>query len=119
MRRAEAGYALTEVLVAAAIAGAVLAAGMGALAASAASMGRAEAGQDAGLTARNIKARLAAGLTPAHAVDGYDGWAARLSPMDLPADPVTGAVVSRAEITGPDGERLSLVLVEDGVGRAP
>lgn len=39
--------------------------------------------------------------------------------MELPADPVTGAVLSRAEITGPDGFQMSIVLVEDGVGRRP
>ena len=117
MPRHEHGYALTEVLVAAAIAGAVLAAGMTAFAGGAGSLRQAGAASDAGLTARNIRARLSAGLTPALAVEGYAGWTARLTPLNLPADPVTGAVLSRAEITGPDGTALSVILVEDGVGR--
>lgn len=119
MIREEAGYALTEVLVAAAIAGAVLAAGMTAFAGGASSLRSAGHAHEAGLIARNIEARLTAGLPPALAIEGYEGWAARLAPMELPADPVTGAVLSRAEITGPDGFQMSIVLVEDGVGRTP
>ncbi len=119
MSNRDAGYALTEVLVAAAIAGAVLAAGMNAFAGSAASMRASNDAHQAGLEARNIQARLEAGLAPAQAIEGYDGWAARLAPFDLPPDPVTGAVLSRAEITGPDGFQMSLVVVEDGVGRTP
>ena len=117
MPTADQGYALTEVLVAAAIAGAVLAAGMSAFAGGAGSMRQADAAFVSGLTARNIEARLTAGLTPAQAVDGYAGWTVRLVPLDLPADPVTGAVLSRADIKGPDGSTLSLILVEDGAGR--
>jgi type II secretory pathway pseudopilin PulG len=113
------GYALTEVLVAAAIAGAVLAAGMTAFAAGSASLRAASAAHDAGLIARNIEARLSAGLSPAAAIEGYEGWAARLAPMTLPSDPVTGAVLSRAEIAGPDGFQVSVVIVDDGVGRRP
>jgi type II secretory pathway pseudopilin PulG len=119
LTRNEAGYALTEVLVAAAIAGAVLAAGMTALSGGAASLRTAGAAAEAGLAARNIEARLSAGLPPRLAIEGYEGWSARLVPLDLPADPVTGAVLSRAEITGPDGWRSSLVVVEDGPGRRP
>lgn len=117
--RHDAGYALTEVLVAAAIAGAVLAAGMTAFASSAASMRAASTAAQTGLIARNIQARLSAGLPPALAIEGYEGWAARLAPLDLPADPVTGAVLNRAEITGPDAFQMSVILVADGVGRRP
>jgi len=113
----EHGYALTEALVAAAIAGAVLAAGMTAFAGSAGAMRQAEAAYEYGLTARNIEARLLSGLSPALAVEGYAGWSARLVPVNAPADPVTGAVLSRADITSPDGVVFSVVLVEDGVGR--
>ena len=114
-----AGYALTEVLVAAAIAGAVLAAGMSAFAGSAAGLRSAETARHSGLVARNIQARLQAGLSPALAVDGYDGWRVELTPLDLPRDPVTGAVLSRADLTGPQEFRLSVILVEDGAGRQP
>jgi hypothetical protein len=114
-----AGYALTEALVAAAIAGAVLAAGMTAFAASASSMRAAGQAHQSGLIARNIEARLVAGLPPALAIEGYEGWAVRLAPLDQPQDPVTGAVLSRADITGPDAFQMSRVVVEDGVGRTP
>lgn len=113
------GYALTEVLVAAAIAGAVLAAGMSAFANSAQSLRASSEAREAGLIARNIEARLRAGLPPRLAVEGYEGWTVSLSPADLPPHPDTGAVMSQVRITGQGGVAHVLLLVEDGVGRSP
>ena len=113
----EAGYALTEVLVASAIAGAVLAAGMSAFASNAAGLRQSAQAQEAGLVARNIEARMRAGLSPGLAVDGYDGWQVTLSSLEVPRDPVTGARLSRVDIRGPDGFQISAVMVVDGQGR--
>ncbi|MEQ8435839.1 MAG: hypothetical protein RIA71_16535 [Oceanicaulis sp.] len=113
------GYALTEVLVAAAIAGAVLAAGMSAFANSAQSLRASGEARESGLVARNIEARLRAGLPPRLAVEGYDGWRVALIPADLPAHPDTGAVISQVRITGPGRADHVFLLVEDGAGRNP
>lgn len=108
---------------AAAIAGAVLAAGMAAFAESAKTLRAGAEARETGLSARNIEARLRAGLPPRQAVEGYEGWSVSLTPYDIPAHPGTGAVVSRAEIAPPEGVRAGrahvFLLIEDGVGRAP
>ncbi|MGJ3230779.1 MAG: hypothetical protein ACFE0P_03195 [Oceanicaulis sp.] len=119
----QSGYALTEVLVAAAIAGAVLAAGMTAFAESAKTLRAGGEARETGLVARNIEARLRAGLPPRLAVEGYDGWRVELSHYDLPAHPDTGAVLSRARVLPPAdavaGRPHTFLLIEDGAGRSP
>lgn len=108
---------MTEVLVASAIAGAVLAAGMSAFAGNAAGLRQSAQAQESGLIARNIEARVRAGLSPGLAVEGYAGWQVTVSPVDLPRDLETGARLSRADIQGPEGFQISAIVVIDGQGR--
>lgn len=98
----ERGYALTEVLIAAAIAGAVLAAAMSGIGTSLESVRRADAVDSDLLTAGNIAARFQAGLTAAQALDGYPGWHAEIVPVDEPVETRTGAVLSHVMLEGPD-----------------
>lgn len=84
MTRDEAGYALTEVLVAAAIAGAVLAAGMIAFAGGASSLRSAGDAHEAGLIARNIEARLTADRRRPWRSKGMRAGARALRPWNCP-----------------------------------
>lgn len=116
--RREAGYALSEVLVAAAIAAGVLIATMTGLSSSLRAARAADAARIEQLTAANIAARLRAGLPAGLAVEGYQGWRVAMSATDEPVDPRTGAALSVARILPPDGSRpaYTLIVLHEGAG---
>ncbi|MCR9268005.1 MAG: hypothetical protein NXI03_10580 [Alphaproteobacteria bacterium] len=97
-RRGEGGYALTEVLVAGAIAAAVIVAAMGGLGLSTRGGNRADLARQDAFEARNIAARLRAGMRVSQISDAYPDWQIDLSPYDRPVDPETGAVLTQARL---------------------
>ena len=93
-RRSDDGFAILEALVALAIAAGVLTATMAGLAGLTRSARQVDQVQQAMLEARNIEARLRAGL-PTHALAGrYPDWRIEFTPIDRPVDPRTGAVLT-------------------------
>lgn len=118
-RRDEDGYALTEVLIAGAIAAAVIAAGMTGLSTSLRGAAAADQLQQASLEGRNIAARLRAGIPVRQIAEAYPDWAISVSPFDRPVDPETGAVLSRARLehAGRSDLVIEFVFIEDGVQR--
>ncbi|WP_238934680.1 type IV pilus modification PilV family protein [Maricaulis parjimensis] len=114
----QSGYALTEVLVAGAIASAVIMAGMGGLGLSARGSNRADMARQDVLEARNITARLRAGIDPAQIAEAYPDWQIDISPHDRPVDPLTGATLSQARLLRPHAGSadftLFLVFLEAG-----
>lgn len=116
VNRRETGYALSEVLVAAAIAAGVIIASMTGLTASLRSARAADAARIEQLTASNIAARLRAGLPAGLAVEGYEGWRVVTSDTDEPVDPRTGAALSLVRIYGPGGSAsgYGLIVLHEG-----
>lgn len=114
--RDQAGYALSEVLVAAAIAAGVLIAAMTGLSSSLRGARAADEARIAQLTAANIAARLKAGLPADLAVEGYEGWHVAITALDEPVDPRTGAALSAARILAPDGRDYTLIVLHEGAG---
>lgn len=112
------GYALTEVLVAGAIASAVIVSVMGGLGLSAREQSRAELARQDSLEARNIAARLRAGMDVQQVADAYPDWLIEVTAFDRPVDPQTGAVLSRARLRrdhrGAGAFDLTLVFLEAG-----
>lgn len=114
----ERGYALAETLVALVIAAGVLTATMSGLASLTRGVGQADMLQQALLEARNIEARLRAGLPPEMLSERYPDWRIELVPVDRPVDPRTGSVLTGAVLTRPDlpGLDLRLIYLEAGQG---
>jgi type II secretory pathway pseudopilin PulG len=112
----QAGYALTEVLIAGAIAAAVITASMTGLSMSLRGAATASNAQQASLEARNIAARLRAGIRPGQIAELYPDWAISLPPYDRPVDPESGAVltVARLEYAHQPALVLEFVYLEDG-----
>ena len=92
------GYALTEVLVAGAIASAVIIAVMGGLSLSARGGNRADLARQDAFEASNISARLRAGMEVRQIADAYPDWRIEILPYERPVDPATGAVLTRARL---------------------
>jgi type II secretory pathway pseudopilin PulG len=110
------GYALTEVLVAAAISAAVITATMTGMSASLRGGRNADDMQQAVLEARNISARLRAGISAARVAEAYPNWQIELRPVERPVDSRTGAVLTRA-IIGYGGDAqfgAEFIFLEDG-----
>ncbi|WP_291844224.1 hypothetical protein [Maricaulis sp.] len=110
------GYALTEALIACAIAAAVVAASMGGLTTSMRGSRSAASAQQAVLEANNIAARLRAGDLPARIARDYPAWQIDIGPFDRPVDPASGAVLTRARLerAGLPGSAVELVYMEAG-----
>ena len=117
--KGERGYALTEVLIAAAIAGAVLAAAMSGIGSSLESVRKADAVDTDLLAAGNIAARFQAGLSSRQALDGYSGWRAQVIAVDEPVETRTGAVLSHVTLRGPErngaeGMEMRFIVLREG-----
>jgi type II secretory pathway pseudopilin PulG len=119
-KRSNSGYALIEVLVAAAIGAAVITATMTGMAASLRGGRQADEMQQVVLEARNISARLRAGVSAGRVAEAYPDWHIDLRPVERPVDSRTGAVLTRAIIRYGGNAQFSaeFVFLEDGSGRA-
>lgn len=117
-RSSEGGYALTEVLVAAAIASATIAASMQGMSLAVQSGRRAAEAQNRLIEAQNIEARLRAGTELGTILRDYPGWQLDISPVDRPVDPRTGSVMTRARLIAPgrDVPELVILYMEAGQG---
>jgi type II secretory pathway pseudopilin PulG len=104
----EDGYALTETLVAAAIAAGVVVATMTGMAQTLRSAHRADSSQQAFLEAQNISARLRSGIPSAQVAEAYPDWSIVISPVDRPIDPITGAVMTRAQLSYAGGQSFEI-----------
>jgi hypothetical protein len=114
------GYAILEALVALAIAAGVLTATMAGLAGLARGARQADQVQQAMLEARNIEARLRAGLPVGALSERYPDWRIAFTPVDRPVDPRTGAVLTGVvlERANLPGWQLRFVYVETSRARA-
>jgi len=114
------GYALTEVLVAAVIASAVIIASMTGMASAVRGARSADDMQQAVLEASNISARLRAGVPARNVAEAYPDWHISLSPVDRPVDSRTGAVLTRARLDYAGNAELSfeIIFLEDGAGHS-
>jgi len=118
-RNSEDGYALTEVLVAGAIAAATIAASLQGMAMALNSGRRAADAQARIIDAQNIEARLRAGTDLAGILEDYPGWRLDIAPADRPVEPRTASVLTRAAITAPGDAvpLLQIVYMEAGPGQ--
>lgn len=115
----DAGYALVEVFVAAAIAAATVAVVFSGLAAGLRASSEAEMVVGQTVELRAIEAGLRAGISAPRLAETFPGWQIDVRPVDRPIDPRTGAVLTQATLSHPGlGGRgaleVTLVYVEDG-----
>lgn len=117
--RSDAGYALVEVFVAAAIAAISVAVVFNGLAGGLRASSQAEAVIEHAGELRSIEAGLRSGVPAASLAAVFPDWEIIISPIDRPIDPVTGAVLTQATLVHP-GEagrapiRTTMIYVEDG-----
>lgn len=112
----QSGYAVMEVLIATVIAAAVVGASMAGFAGAVRAVQRADERQEAMIEARNILARLEAGIPASVIAPDYPDWRIEIRPHDRPVDPRTGAVVTRVRVVHRVFEQLEYqqIYVEPG-----
>ncbi len=118
-RYPDAGYALVEVFVAAAIAAATVAVVFNGLAGGLRASAEAETVVAQTSQLRSIEAGLRAGIPAGQLVEVYPDWQIDVRPVDRPVDPRTGAVLTQARLRHPGhngrgAADVTLIYVEDG-----